>query len=128
MHKIFDIIPAVAESNATVLIEGPTGSGKDLMARVIHTASQRKDKPLVKVNCAALPDNLLESEMFGYVKGAFTGAERDKPGRFQDADGKRHVVLLRPVIQLLPPGTRSLYCQGHNILLLERRGFLRELC
>ncbi len=87
MRKIFEIIPVVAGSESTVLIEGPTGTGKDLLAKVIHNASGRAGKPLVKVNCAALPDNLLESELFGYVKGAFTGAERDKPGRFQLADG-----------------------------------------
>ncbi|MCP4689582.1 MAG: AAA domain-containing protein, partial [Desulfobacterales bacterium] len=68
-------------------IEGATGTGKDLLAKVIHSASPRADNPLIKVNCAALPDNLLESEMFGYVKGAFTGADRDKPGRFKMADG-----------------------------------------
>lgn len=87
IQKVFDIVPVVAESDATVLIEGATGTGKDLLAKVIHNTSKRSKKPLVKVNCAALPDNLLESEMFGYVKGAFTGAERDKPGRFQEADG-----------------------------------------
>ena len=87
MQKIFEIVPVVAASDATVLIEGPTGTGKDILAKVIHNSSKRSKKPLVKVNCAALPDNLLESEMFGYVKGAFTGAENDKPGRFQEADG-----------------------------------------
>jgi transcriptional regulator with PAS, ATPase and Fis domain len=87
MQRIFDIVPVVAESDATILIEGQTGTGKDLLAKVIHHASKRSNKPLIKVNCAALPDNLLESEMFGYVKGAFTGADKDKPGRFQDADG-----------------------------------------
>jgi len=87
IQKIFEIVPVVASSDATILIEGSTGTGKDVLAKVIHNASQRSKKPLVKVNCAALPDNLLESEMFGYVKGAFTGAEKDKPGRFQEADG-----------------------------------------
>ena len=87
IQKIFEIVPVVASSDATILIEGPTGTGKDVLAKVIHNASQRSKKTLVKVNCAALPDNLLESEMFGYVKGAFTGAEKDKPGRFQEADG-----------------------------------------
>jgi PAS domain S-box-containing protein len=87
MQKIFEMVRIVAPSDATVLIEGATGTGKDLLAKVIHSAGNRTDKPFVKVNCAALPDNLLESEMFGYVKGAFTGADRDKPGRFQDADG-----------------------------------------
>ncbi|MGW8301251.1 MAG: sigma 54-interacting transcriptional regulator [Desulfobacterales bacterium] len=87
IQKIFEIVPVVASSDATILIEGPTGTGKDVLAKVIHNASPRSKKSLVKVNCAALPDNLLESEMFGYVKGAFTGAEKDKPGRFQEADG-----------------------------------------
>ena len=87
IQKIFDIVPVVAASDATILIEGPTGTGKDVLAKVIHYASKRSNKPLVKVNCAALPDNLLESEMFGYVKGAFTGADKNKPGRFQEADG-----------------------------------------
>lgn len=87
IQKVFEMVPVVAESEATVLIEGPTGTGKDLLAKVIHNASRRAQRPMVKVNCAALPDNLLESEMFGYVKGAFTGADRDKPGRFQEADG-----------------------------------------
>jgi PAS domain S-box-containing protein len=87
MQRIFNIVPVVAETDATVLIEGATGTGKDLLAKIIHQASHRADRPLVKVNCAALPDTLLESEMFGYVKGAFTGAEQDKPGRFQEADG-----------------------------------------
>ncbi len=86
MQKIFEIVPVVAAADATVLIEGSTGTGKDLLAKVIHNESKRSKNPLVKVNCAALPDNLLESEMFGYVKGAFTGAVRDKPGRFQEAD------------------------------------------
>jgi len=87
MQRVFEIVPVVSASDATVLIEGPTGTGKDLLAKVIHNAGGRAEKPFVKVNCAALPDNLLESEMFGYVKGAFTGAGRDKPGRFQEASG-----------------------------------------
>jgi PAS domain S-box-containing protein len=87
IRKIFEIVPVLASSDATILIEGPTGTGKDLLAKVIHNVSNRAGRPMVKVNCAALPDNLLESEMFGYVKGAFTGAEKDKPGRFQEANG-----------------------------------------
>ena len=87
MQKVFEVVSIVAPSEATILIEGPTGTGKDLLAKVTHNASKRAKKPFIKVNCAALPDNLLESEMFGYVKGAFTGADRDKPGRFQEADG-----------------------------------------
>ena len=87
MQAIFDRAQAIAKTDATVLIEGETGTGKDLLAKGIHSAGGRADKPMIKVNCAAIPDNLLESEMFGYAKGAFTGADRDKPGRFQEADG-----------------------------------------
>lgn len=87
IHKIFNILPDIAESDATVLIEGPSGSGKELFARAIHNLSPRKDKPYVVVNCGVLPDNLFESELFGYVKGAFTDAVRDKPGRFALAEG-----------------------------------------
>jgi len=87
MQKTFEMVAVVAKSNATILIEGATGTGKDLLAKVIHSAGRRSKKPFVKVNCAAIPENLLESELFGYVRGAFTGAERDKPGRFQLADG-----------------------------------------
>ncbi len=87
MQKVFETVSVIAGTDATILIEGPTGTGKDLLAKVIHSSSQRASCPFVKVNCAAIPDNLLESEMFGYVKGAFTGADRDKPGRFSEADG-----------------------------------------
>lgn len=87
MQKIFEMVNVVATTDATILIEGTTGTGKDLLAKVIHSISRRASKPFVKVNCAAIPDNLLESEMFGYIKGAFTGADRDKPGRFNEADG-----------------------------------------
>ena len=83
MQKIKERLPLFAASPSTVLIEGPSGTGKDLVARAIHNLSPRKDAPFVTVNCSALPDNLLESELFGYVQGAFTDAKKDKPGRFQ---------------------------------------------
>jgi len=86
MRKIFDVLPQVAGSDSTVLIEGETGTGKELLARALHSLSARCDKPFIAVNCGALPDTLLESELFGYRAGAFTGAERDKPGRFSLAD------------------------------------------
>ncbi|MFA4944784.1 MAG: sigma 54-interacting transcriptional regulator [Lentisphaeria bacterium] len=86
MLRLFDILPQIAESNSTVLIEGPSGTGKELFARAIHNLSPRKKKPFVAVNCAALPDTLLESELFGHKAGAFTDAKRDKPGRFALAD------------------------------------------
>ncbi len=87
MRDLFAILPEIAGSTATVLIMGPSGSGKELFARAVHELSPRKGGPLVVVNCGALPDTLLESELFGYVRGAFTDARRDKPGRFQQADG-----------------------------------------
>jgi len=87
MQEIFDILPDIAESDSTVLIEGPTGSGKEVMAAAIHELSPRRKGPFVKVNCAAIPDTLLESELFGYLRGAFTDAKRDKPGRFALAQG-----------------------------------------
>jgi PAS domain S-box-containing protein len=87
MQKLFDVLPDIAESDSTVLIQGPSGSGKELFARAIHNLSHRKNKNYVIVNCGALPATLLESELFGYVKGAFTDARKDKPGRFALAEG-----------------------------------------
>jgi PAS domain S-box-containing protein len=87
IHDLFNILPNIAESESTVLIQGASGTGKELFAKAIHNLSQRKAKPFVKVNCGALPDPLLESELFGYVKGAFTDAKKDKPGRFALANG-----------------------------------------
>jgi PAS domain S-box-containing protein len=86
MQRLFAILPQVAESDSTVLIEGESGTGKELVARAIHNLSPRRDRPLVTVNCGALPDTLLESELFGYKAGAFTDARKDKPGRFALAD------------------------------------------
>ena len=85
--KIFDILPDIAVSDSTVLIEGPSGTGKELFAKAIHHLSNRRDNKYVVANCGALPDTLLESELFGYVKGAFTDAKKDKPGRFAIAEG-----------------------------------------
>ncbi|MCF8050101.1 MAG: sigma 54-interacting transcriptional regulator [Desulfobacterales bacterium] len=87
MMKLFEVLPQIAESDSTVLIEGDSGTGKELFARAIHNLSTRKNKNFVAVNCAALPDTLLESELFGYKAGAFTGAQRNKPGRFAAAEG-----------------------------------------
>jgi len=87
MRKLFEVVPQIAESSSTVLIEGPSGTGKELFARAIHNLSPRRNKRFVVVNCAALPDTLLESELFGYKAGAFTDARSDKPGRFVLADG-----------------------------------------
>jgi PAS domain S-box-containing protein len=87
MKKIFNILPQISNSDATVLIEGETGTGKELLARAIHNMGPRKDKPFMAINCGALPDTLLESELFGYKKGAFTHAVKDKPGKFSLARG-----------------------------------------
>jgi len=87
MKQIFDILPEVALASASVLIMGDSGTGKELIARSLHELSNRKDKPLVAINCSALPDTLLESELFGYKTGAFTDAKKDKPGRFALAEG-----------------------------------------
>ena len=87
MIKILKLIAQVADTKAAVLILGESGTGKELVARAIHENSQRRDKPFVPINCAALPENLLESELFGYVRGAFTGAIKNKPGWFERAEG-----------------------------------------
>ena len=86
MQEIFAAIERVAPTRATVLLAGESGVGKDLIARAIHFHSPRRDRPLVKINCSALPENLMESELFGYEKGAFTGAQTSKPGKFEQAD------------------------------------------
>ena len=87
MRRLFDVLPQVAESDCTTLLEGSSGTGKELFARAIHTLSRRKGKPFIAINCGALPDTLLESELFGYKAGAFTDARKDKPGRFALAEG-----------------------------------------
>ncbi len=87
MHRMFALLPEIAESGSTVLIEGESGTGKELVARAIHRLSPVRKGPFIVVNCAALPDTLLESELFGYKAGAFTDAKKDKPGRFAKARG-----------------------------------------
>jgi len=87
MQKIYEMIAAISDTDANVLIQGETGTGKELVARAIHYNSRRKDRPFVKVDCAALTETLLESELFGHVRGAFTGATRDREGRFRVAEG-----------------------------------------
>jgi len=87
MRKVLNLIEQVAPTDATVLITGETGTGKELVSRAIHKASSRNDKPLIRINCGAIPTNLIESELFGHKKGAFTGASVDRKGRFLLADG-----------------------------------------
>ena len=100
MKLIFDILPQIAESGCLVLVQGESGTGKELFARVIHDLSKRKNKKLVAVNCGALPDALLESELFGYKAGAFTDAKKDKKGRFDQAEGG--TILLDEIGDISP--------------------------
>ncbi len=115
MKKIFNILPQIAESDSTVLLEGDTGTGKELMANALHNLSWRKDEPFVAINCGALPDTLLESELFGYKAGAFTNANRDKPGLFQAAD--KGTILLDEI------GDTSAAFQVRLLRVLEEREF-----
>jgi PAS domain S-box-containing protein len=86
LQSIFNTLPDIAQSESAVLIQGPSGSGKELLAKAIHNLGSRKEKPFVAINCSALPETLLESELFGYVRGAFTDAKKDKPGKLTQAD------------------------------------------
>jgi PAS domain S-box-containing protein len=103
MQEIYDVLPAVAATKTTVLIEGETGTGKELIAHAIHEHSPRAGRPFVKFNCAALAEGVLESELFGHVKGAFTGAIADKKGRFEQADGG---TIFLDEIGDIPPATQ----------------------
>jgi transcriptional regulator with PAS, ATPase and Fis domain len=104
MQVVYNRIKLAAQSDVTVLVEGETGTGKELVANAIHNLSSRKNGPLIKVNCSALSENLLESELFGHVKGAFTGATKDKPGRIEMAEGGTlfldEIGDISPLIQL----------------------------
>ncbi len=117
MTSIFDRVRTVADSEATILIEGESGTGKELLSRAIHYQSSRKDGPFVKVNCASLAETLLESELFGHDKGAFTGAIKDKPGRFELADGG--TIFLDEI------GDTSLALQAKLLRVLQEREFER---
>jgi sigma-54 specific flagellar transcriptional regulator A len=87
MREVFDLVRKVADCDSTILLNGETGTGKGMVARAIHQRSNRKDKPFISINCGAIPENLLESELFGHVRGAFTGATSSKQGKFELADG-----------------------------------------
>ena len=101
MIEVLKRVAQVADSDATVLVQGESGTGKELIARAIHLNSRRRDKPFIPVNCGALPEALLESELFGHMRGAFTGAVRDHPGWFERAEGG--TLLLDEVGELPPP-------------------------
>ena len=117
MEQVLNLAARVAHSNATVLITGDTGTGKELIARAIHFAGPRRDKPFIPVNCAALPENLLESELFGHEKGAFTGADRQRKGRFELADGG---TLFIDEVGEIPPAV-----QIKLLRVLQERAFER---
>ncbi len=101
MRKLLEMIALVAPAETTVLISGESGTGKGLVARAVHANSSRKEKPLVEVNCAAIPETLIESELFGHEKGSFTGADRQRKGRFTMADGG--TIFLDEIGELPPP-------------------------
>ena len=117
MKKVFDMVRRAAPTDATVLLEGPSGTGKELFARAIHRLSRRASGPFVAVECAALNPNLLESELFGHVKGAYTGADADRVGRFEAANGG---TLFLDEISEIPPST-----QVKLLRALESRSFER---
>jgi len=117
LREVLDQVRTVAPTDSTVLIEGETGTGKELIAHFIHTQSRRRGRPFVKVNCAAIPGELLESEFFGHEKGAFTGAVTHRPGRFEAADGG--TLLLDEV------GDLPLALQGKLLRVLQEQEFER---
>jgi Nif-specific regulatory protein len=117
MQEVYDQISQVAKSQATVLIHGETGTGKELVAHAIHYASNRADKAFVRVHCAALPETIIESELFGHVKGAFTGAVSDRKGRFELADGG--TIFLDEI------GEIPLAIQSKLLRVLQEREFER---
>ena len=101
MREVQDLIARVADTDVTVLVRGESGTGKELVARAVHSASPRRDKTFVKVNCAALPSELLESELFGFERGAFTGAIQQKPGKFEFAN--HGTMFLDEISEMQPP-------------------------
>jgi Nif-specific regulatory protein len=117
MHRIKEIIDQVADTDVTVLIQGESGVGKEVVSRSIHLTSLRRDQPFIKVNCAAIPHELLESELFGYEKGAFTGAYRQKLGKFELANGG--TIFLDEIVEIYPP------LQGKLLQVLQDREFSR---
>ncbi|MFC2172960.1 sigma-54 interaction domain-containing protein, partial [Acidobacteriota bacterium] len=117
MQAIFTTITRIADKKSTVLITGESGTGKELIAKAIHFNSDRRDKPFISINCAALPETLIESEMFGHEKGAFTDAHQSKAGQFELANGG--TILLDEI------GELALYTQAKLLRVLQEREFIR---
>jgi DNA-binding NtrC family response regulator len=117
MQRVAEIVERVAATGANVLVLGESGTGKDVVARLTHDMSARRDRPFVKIDCAGLPEELLESELFGYEKGAFTGATESKPGRFEAADGG--TLVLDEIASLSPSS------QAKLLRVIEERSFER---
>jgi DNA-binding NtrC family response regulator len=115
MRKLFEQVEAIAPFNTTVLVTGETGTGKEMVARAIHQQSPRRGRPMVALNCAAVPEQLLEDELFGHVKGAFTGAQGSREGRFEQADGG--TLFLDEI------GDMSLPLQSKLLRVLQEREF-----
>jgi transcriptional regulator with PAS, ATPase and Fis domain len=115
MQAVYALLEKISRTDSTVLILGESGTGKELIASTIHYQSSRKHKPIIRLNCAALPDDLIESELFGYEKGAFTGADSKKPGRFQLADGG--TIFLDEI------GDLPLLTQTKILRVLEEKSF-----
>lgn len=124
MLRIFAMVERVSTSDASVLVQGESGTGKELMARAIHYSSPRKNKPFVPVNCAALPESLLESELFGYDEGAFSGARKRKPGRFEIADGG---TILLDEVGDLPLAMQPKILRAAEEKVIERLGGTRRI-
>mgnify|MGYP002065733377 CR=1 FL=1 len=123
MQEIFRLIPDVAHTDASVLISGASGTGKELVARAIHEQSARGDAPFVSVNCGALPDTLLESELFGYEKGAFSGA--DAKGAQRRAKGGGYELLRGPATPAGPRDEPLLRSGGYQLRIRRSRGARR---
>ena len=149
MRVVEDIVRRAADTNATILLQGESGTGKEMVARAIHTISDRRDKPFLKVNCASLPGDLLESELFGHEKGSFTGAHRRKPGKFElahrgtfllDEIGEMPLGLQAKLLHVLQDGqffrvggsdvitsdARLIAATNKNLLSVMAAGFFRE--
>jgi two-component system response regulator AtoC len=149
MRAVEDIVRRAADTNATILLQGESGTGKEMVARAIHNISDRRDKPFLKVNCASLPGDLLESELFGHEKGSFTGAHRRKPGKFElahrgtfllDEIGEMPLGLQAKLLHVLQDGqffrvggsevitsdARLIAATNKNLLSVMAAGFFRE--